>query len=270
LTENTKESEQTIKLAKHVIAVASGKGGVGKTTVAVNLALSLAESGQKVGILDADIYGPNIPLMLGIENESIQVQKDKLIPIEKYNMKIMSMGFIAANEKALIWRGPLAHKLINQFLEEVQWEDLDILIIDLPPGTGDVPLTITQKANLKAAVIVTTPQEASIADVRKMIDMFHSTNTKVIGIVENMKFIACPECSKNILLYPNKDKRSISEILGKKLLVEFPFDPQIGLKEANGTPFYFSSQSSDTVQRYGKLATEILDFLNLDEISVKG
>ena len=176
------KDERGIPIAKSVIAIASGKGGVGKSTVTVNLALSLAEKGIKVGLLDADVYGPNIPLMLGLEKAQASLKDTKMIPVEKYGLKVMSIGFITANEKALIWRGPLAHKLITQFLDDVEWGNLDVLLIDLPPGTGDVPLSIIQQANLTGAIIVTTPQEASIADVRKMIDMFNSTKTKIFGI----------------------------------------------------------------------------------------
>lgn len=247
--------------AKSIIAVASGKGGVGKSTVTVNLALALSGKGKKVGLLDADIYGPNVPLMLGIKNESIVVKNDKMVPIEKYNLKIISIAFITSNEKALIWRGPLAHKLIEQFLADVDWGDLDILLIDLPPGTGDVPLSIVQKANLTTGIIVTTPQEASIADVKKMIDMFQTTNVDIIGIVENMKYIICPDCSKKIELYPNNDKRSISEILGHNLLAEFPFDPQIGLKKDDGTPFYLSETNKPTIVEYNKLCKKIIETL---------
>lgn len=252
------EVKQQPPLADAVLAVASGKGGVGKSTVAVNLALALAEKGKKIGLLDADVYGPNVPLMLGLEKTQAMIKQTKLIPVQKYGLSVMSIGFITDSEKALIWRGPLAHKLITQFLDEVEWGDIDILLIDLPPGTGDVPLSIIQKANLTGAVIVTTPQEASIADVRKMIDMFNSTQTKILGIVENMKYIICHKCSEKMMLYPNRDQRSISEILGNQLLAEFPFETSIGLKGNNGTPFYLANNTSSTAEEYRKLAEKVL------------
>ena len=262
MAEKKQKSEQIIPInAKHILAVGSGKGGVGKTTVTVNLALSLAKKGKKVGLLDADIYGPNVPLMLGIENEFAQVKDGKIFPIEKFDLKLMSIAFLAPSEKALIWRGPLAHKLIEQFLRDVDWGSLDILLIDLPPGTGDVPLSIVQKADLYAGIIVTTPQEASIADVRKMIDMFQTTHVKVMGIVENMKYIICQNCSERTELYPNKDNRSISEILGYNLLGEFSFDPQIGLKQKDGTPFYLSEKNNMTVNAYNQLCENVLNDL---------
>jgi ATP-binding protein involved in chromosome partitioning len=225
--------------SKYIIAVASGKGGVGKSTVSTNLALAIAATGLKTGLLDADIYGPNVPLMLGVDNEkAMTTPEQKILPVEAWGLKLMSVGFIAHTDKALIWRGPLANRLIGQFLQDVLWEGLDVMVIDLPPGTGDVPLSIIQKCKLDGGVIVTTPQEASIADVKKMIDMFSSTKTPVSGVVENMKYLNCPDCSKKIELYPNKNNKSVAEQLGQELIAEFPFEPTIGLKE-KGKPYFF-------------------------------
>ena len=247
--------------AKNIIAIASGKGGVGKSTVSVNLALALAERKKKVGLLDADIYGPNIPLMLGLENEVADVKESKLIPVSKYKIKVMSVGFVAHPDKALIWRGPLANKVIEQFLSDVEWGELDILLIDLPPGTGDVPLSIIQKTELTGGIIVTTPQEASIADVKKMINMFQTTDTPILGIVENMKYLTCPDCSSKIELYPRNDKQSISKILGFNQLAEFPFEPRIGLKKEDGAPFYFADTDNDSYKENQQFADKILNLL---------
>jgi ATP-binding protein involved in chromosome partitioning len=246
--------------AKFIIAVASGKGGVGKSTVAVNLALSLADSGKQTGLLDADIYGPNIPLMLGLEKASARVLDSKLIPVEAYGLKVMSVGFITQQERALIWRGPLANRLIEQFLTDVQWGKLDILVIDLPPGTGDVPLSIIQKCALSGGIVVTTPQEASVADVKKMLDMFKTTKTKILGIVENMKYLVCPDCTKKVDLYPNGSSKSIPELLKERQLAEFPFVPQIGLKQG-GKPYFFSAEDSSLVQQYRELSKKVLKLL---------
>jgi ATP-binding protein involved in chromosome partitioning len=257
--EKGKESIQKIPInVGAVVAVASGKGGVGKSTVTVNLALSLAAAGKKVGLLDADIYGPNVPLMLGLEEAVAQVTEAKLIPVEKHRLKVMSVGFIAPPEKALIWRGPLANKLVEQFLRDVKWDSLDILLIDLPPGTGDVPLSIIQKAELSAGIVVTTPQEAAIADVRKMLNMFEATNTRVLGIVENMKYIVCPHCSKQVELYPGQTKKSMSKQLGYKVLAELPFEPQIGIKDKQGQPYYLTHKDTVTTKEYDKLAQKVL------------
>ncbi|MCP5105045.1 MAG: Mrp/NBP35 family ATP-binding protein, partial [bacterium] len=238
--------------AEAIIAVASGKGGVGKSTVTVNLALSMAKKGLKVGLMDADLYGPNVPLMLGMGTQTAQVKDNKLIPIETFGVKVMSVAFMTDPEKALIWRAPLANKLIEQFLQDVDWGELDILLIDLPPGTGDVPLSIVQRTQLSGGIIVSTPQEAAIADVHKMINMFQLSGTKILGLVENMKYVLCPDCSKKIDLYPNADGRGITKILGYKLLGEFPFEPRIGLKKEDGTPFYLYQEEKDnqTIDEY--------------------
>lgn len=246
--------------AKTIIAVGSGKGGVGKSTVTVNLALAMAKKGLKVGLLDADIYGPNVPLMLGMKNATIQIKNEKLVPMERLGLSVMSVAFITDPDKALIWRGPLANKLIEQFLGDVEWSELDVLLIDLPPGTGDVPLSIIQKAELAGGIIVTTPQEAAVADVQKMIDMFRMTGTKILGIVENMKYVVCPDCSKKINLYPNNDNRGLAKILGYNLLAEFPFEPGIGLKKDDGTPYYLSETGPDnpTVDQYNTLCDNVV------------
>lgn len=244
--------------AKKIIAVASGKGGVGKSTVAVNLALALVTAGKKVGILDADIYGPNVPLMLGIKNEMATAEGSKIIPIKKYGMEIMSVGFITEANKALIWRGALAHKLIEQFLSDVAWGDLDYLIIDLPPGTGDVPLSIIQKLELTGAVIVTTPQEAAIADVVKMINMFETTKNKIIGIVENMKYITCPDSNKRVELFPKGEDDDGFTGFKYDTIAEFPFIPGIGNKDKAGIPFYLRNREHNTSKEYDKLAEVII------------
>ena len=249
--------------AKTIIAVGSGKGGVGKSTVAVNLALAIAATGKKTGILDADIYGPNVPLMLGLDGERVLVEDQFLVPVEKHNLKVMSVAFLTSPDQALVWRGPLAHKLIEQFLFEVKWGPLDVLIIDMPPGTGDVPLTLVQKAKLDASIIVTTPQEASIADVRKMINMFENTKTPIAGIVENMKYMTCNHCSQRIEMFPNHNGQSVAGELGHPLLSEFPFDPSIGQKDIDGLPFYLSGKRTESVILYDNLAKKIVDFCGL-------
>ena len=181
--------QQRVKLngdIKHIIAVASGKGGVGKSTVAANLAAALMQNGKKVGLLDLDIYGPSLPIILGIHETPPITPDRKLIPLERYGMKIMSFGFISGNNAPVIWRGPMIAKMTEQFFSDVEWGELDYLILDLPPGTGDVQLTLTQQLNISGALIVTTPQNIALADVRKGADMFRKVNTPVLGVVENM------------------------------------------------------------------------------------
>lgn len=183
-----KEPEQISGLnnVKHIIAVASGKGGVGKSTVAANLALALKENGRTVGLLDLDIYGPSLPIILGINEQPKLIQEKKLIPISRYGIKVMSFGFISGNDTPVIWRGPLVARMTEQFFRDVEWGELDYLILDLPPGTGDVQLTLTQKLKIDGALMVTTPQDIALADVRKGADMFRKVQTPVLGVIENM------------------------------------------------------------------------------------
>lgn len=244
--------------AKKVVAVASGKGGVGKSTVTVNLALALASKGYKVGVMDADIYGPNVPLMLGVDNIKVRAEGEFMIPIEKFGIQIMSVGFITDKEKALIWRGALANKLIEQFFRNVKWDELDIMLIDLPPGTGDVPLSILQKVKLDGGIIVTTPQEASIADVLKMINMFKADKieTEIIGIVENMKYLICSHCNERTEMFPVSDPKNSTKGLGYKILAEFPFDNKVGLKKNNEIPYYIDKNDTLLIKEIDKLADE--------------
>ncbi len=181
----------------NLIAVGSGKGGVGKTTVSVNLAIALSKLGRKVGLLDADVYGPNVPLMMGT-NTTPSAIGERIQPLEKYGVKLMSMGFLNPGDKPLVWRGPMLHSVIQQFLRGVDWGELDYLIIDLPPGTGDVQLSLVQTAPLTGAVIVTTPSDVSLEDARKAVHMFEQVRVPLLGIVENMSYLQCPHCDERI------------------------------------------------------------------------
>jgi Mrp family chromosome partitioning ATPase len=187
----SREKESLIPSVKHVIAVSSGKGGVGKSTVAASLAVALAQSGATVGLMDADIYGPNIPIMMGVERPPEQ-QDGKLLPAESHGVKLISMGFFVPEETAVVWRGPMVHKALEQFFRDVLWGELDYLLIDLPPGTGDAQLTLSQLVPLSGAITVTTPQEVALYDVRKGMMMFQQVNVPLLGIIENMSFFLCP------------------------------------------------------------------------------
>ena len=180
------DSPSVLGNVKHIIAIASGKGGVGKSTVAANLACAMVRQGQKVGLLDLDIYGPSLPIVLDLHDQPKMTQNKKLIPLEKFGMKVMSFGFISGNDTPVIWRGPLVSRMTEQFFRDVEWGNLDVMILDLPPGTGDIQLTLTQKLRMAGAVIVTTPQDMALSDVRKGADMFRKVNTPVLGVVENM------------------------------------------------------------------------------------
>ncbi len=212
---------------RNTIAVASGKGGVGKSTVAVNLALALAKTGSKVGLLDADVYGPSLPLMMGIHEKPMATPDEKLVPIENYGLKLMSVGFMLDEETPLIWRGPLVMQLIRQFLTGVVWGELDYLVIDLPPGTGDVQLTLVQTIPVTGAVIVTTPQDIALIDARRAIKMFNEVKVPIIGIVENMSFFVCPHCNEKSEIFSKGGGEKTGERYNIPLLGKIPIDMAI-------------------------------------------
>src|SRR5271168_1733107 len=221
---------------KNLVAVASGKGGVGKTTVAVNLALALAKLGNKVGLLDADVYGPNVPIMLGTRQEPQATQDKRIIPVEVQGIKMISMGLLSPGDKPMIWRGPMLHSVITQFLRSVLWGELDYLIIDLPPGTGDVQLSLIQLVPVTGAVLVTTPSTVALADVRKAMEMFRQVNVDILGVVENMSFFSCPHCQGRIDIFGHGEGRRIAETYGVPLLGEIEIDPQIRIGGDTGKP----------------------------------
>lgn len=223
---------------KNTVAIASGKGGVGKSTVAVNIAVSLALDGAKVGLIDADVYGPNVPIMLGI-NEKPELTPDgkKIKPIEKYSVKMISIGLLLDDpDTALIWRGPIASGAIKQFITDVEWGELDYLIFDLPPGTGDIQLTIAQTIPLTGAVIVTTPQDVALADVRKAIKMFQKVNVQILGIIENMSFFVCPHCGKRDEIFDHGGGKKASEMFDIPFLGEIPINTRIRITGDSGKP----------------------------------
>jgi ATP-binding protein involved in chromosome partitioning len=221
---------------KSLIAVASGKGGVGKTTVAVNLAIALRRMGASVGLLDADVYGPNVPLMLGTEELPTALSERQILPVEAHGLKIISMGLLAPGDKPMIWRGPMLHSVMQQFLRSVVWGELDYLIVDLPPGTGDVQLSLIQTVALTGAVIVTTPSTVALADVRKAMEMFRQVNVEIIGVVENMSFLLCPHCGENVDVFGHGEGRRVADTYGVPLLGEIEIDPRIRVGGDTGQP----------------------------------
>jgi ATP-binding protein involved in chromosome partitioning len=221
---------------KTLVAVASGKGGVGKTTVAVNLAIALSRMGATVGLMDADVYGPNVPLMLGTHEEPRAISERQILPVEAYGLKMISMGLLAPADKPMIWRGPMLHSVVQQFLRSVQWGELDHLIVDLPPGTGDVQLSLIQNVPLTGAVLVTTPSTVALADVRKAIEMFRQVNVEVLGVVENMSYFACPHCQNRVDVFGHGEGRRIAEEYGVPLLGEIEIDPGIRAGGDTGKP----------------------------------
>lgn len=220
---------------KSTIAVASGKGGVGKTTVAVNLAIALAQSGAQVGLMDADIYGPNIPIMVGL-NQPPRAVGERIIPLQAYGIKLMSMGFLVPPDQAVIWRGPMLHNAIRQFLTEVEWGELDYLVIDLPPGTGDVQISLAQSVPLTGGVVVATPQPVALADVVKGITMFRRLDVPVLGVVENMSYFICPHCNQRTEIFAHGGAEQLAQELGVPFLGAIPLDVAIRVGGDNGQP----------------------------------
>ena len=221
---------------KNLVAVASGKGGVGKTTVAVNLSLALKRLGNTVGLLDADVYGPNVPIMLGTDEQPQALSEREILPVEAQGIKMISMGLLNPGDKPMIWRGPMLHSVMQQFLRSVQWGELDYLIIDLPPGTGDVQLSLIQLVPVTGAVLVTTPSTVALADVRKAMEMFRQVNVDILGVVENMSFFSCPHCQGRIDVFGHGEGRRIAETYGVPLLGEIEIDPQIRIGGDTGKP----------------------------------
>ncbi|MHC4830374.1 MAG: P-loop NTPase [Planctomycetota bacterium] len=239
---------------KNVVAVASGKGGVGKSTVTANLALALARTGAKVGLMDADVYGPSIPHMLGGMDRPEQV-KGTLQPIERHGIKFISMGLLTGRSTPVIWRGPMASKLIQQFLGQVEWGELDYLLIDLPPGTGDVQLTLTQSAPLTGAVVVTTPQEVAVTVTLRGLRMFEQVHVPILGIIENMSYFVCPSCDEKHEIFRTGTGKAAAEELGFNYLGGIPIDPALSLAGDLGTPL--TGATEDDLTPAGKAMIEI-------------
>ncbi|MFA5974592.1 MAG: Mrp/NBP35 family ATP-binding protein [Elusimicrobiota bacterium] len=241
---------------KNVIAVASGKGGVGKSTTAVNLAVALQRDGAKVGLLDADIYGPNIPMMMGIaESERPVVTADqRMTPLEGHGVKVISIGFLVDKDKALIWRGPMLNGVIRQFLMSVEWGDLDYLVVDLPPGTGDASLTLVQSVPLTGVVIVTTPQQVALSDVRRSIAMFNEVRVPILGIIENMSGLECPHCRHAIQLFEGHGGEALSREFDIPLVGQIPFDPAVGETGDHGVPVVIAKPESVQAKVFQKAA----------------
>jgi ATP-binding protein involved in chromosome partitioning len=220
---------------KNLIAIGSGKGGVGKTTVSVNLAIALSKLGHRVGLMDADVYGPNVPLMMGVRATPHAIG-ERIQPIEKHGVRVMSMGFLNPGDKPLVWRGPMLHSVIQQFLRGVDWGDLDYLIIDLPPGTGDVQLTLIQTAPLTGAVVVTTPSDVSLEDARKAVHMFQQVRVPILGLIENMSYLICPHCNERIDVFSTGGGKKTAEQMAIYFLGELALDPKVRVGGDSGQP----------------------------------
>jgi ATP-binding protein involved in chromosome partitioning len=252
----------TLKGPKNVVAVAAGKGGVGKSTVACNLALALAKTGAKVGLLDADVFGPSIPTMLGAPEEpptaraGATPQEQRIVPALHHGIRVISVGFFVDKNEAVVWRGPMVHKLLQQFLGDVDWGDLDYLVCDLPPGTGDVQLSLSQLIPIAGAVMVTTPQEVSIVDVVKGIAMFEKVEIPILGIVENMSYYKCPACGHHDEIFSHGGGKRLAQEVGTEFFGEIPIDTRIRFGGDAGVPIVVASPDSENAQRFVDIATK--------------
>jgi ATP-binding protein involved in chromosome partitioning len=242
-----------------IVAVSSTKGGVGKSTVSVNLACALARRGLRVGLLDADIYGPSVPTMLGLSGRPRVAEESKVYPLEKYGLRVMSMGFFLDDTSPVIWRGPLVTGLLRQFLKDVQWGELDVLVVDLPPGTGDAPLTLVQQVPLAGGVVVTTPQAVSVIDVERGIAMFQQVNAPVLGIVENMSGYVCPHCGTRDEVFGSGGGERLEREFGVPLLARIPIVQAVRASGDAGTPLVIEQPEHPVSKMYAALAQAVLD-----------
>ena len=263
------EQAKVLPGVRNVIAVASGKGGVGKSTVTANLALALAKTGAKVGLLDCDIYGPSMPIMFGVQGKQPQVTPEqKILPLDVQGIRLMSIGFLTGENTPIIWRGPMVHQILQQFLTRVEWGELDYLVLDLPPGTGDAQLTLTQSAALTGAVIITTPQEVSLIDARKGLQMFQKVNVPVLGLIENMSYFACPDCGKVVHIFRKGGGEKMSAELGVPLLGEIPIEPDIAETGDMGLPIVAAKPDSKIAKIYQIISSAVaaqLSIVNMKE-----
>jgi ATP-binding protein involved in chromosome partitioning len=247
-----------IQGVKYIVAVGSGKGGVGKTTVSVNVSIALAMLGNRVGLLDADVYGPNVPLMMGI-NRSPQARGERIQPLENFGVKLMSMGFLSPGDKPLVWRGPMLHSVIQQFLRGVDWGDLDYLVIDLPPGTGDVQLSLIQTAPVTGAIVVTTPSDVSLEDARKAVLMFNQVKVPVLGIVENMSWLKCPHCNQHIDVFSMGGGSKTATQMGVNFLGELPLDPVVRIGGDTGRPVAMRGEKDERAAAFFDVARRTVE-----------
>ena len=250
---------------RNAIAVASGKGGVGKSTTATNLAISLALDGAKVGLLDVDVYGPNIPIMMGV-NDKPKGYNNKIQPLEAHGVKLMSMGFLVEPGQAIIWRGPMIHNAIRQFLEDVDWGGLDYLIIDLPPGTGDATLSLTQSIGLTGAVVVTTPQQVALDDVVRGVSMFKQLNVPVFGIIENMSYFVAPDTGTRYDIFGHGGGQTMAQEVEVDFLGEVPLEPAVRVGGDEGTPIVISQPDSPAATAIREIARKVAAAVSLQNI----
>jgi ATP-binding protein involved in chromosome partitioning len=250
-------SPQPLPGVNAIIAVGSGKGGVGKTTIAVNLAIALSKMGHKVGLLDGDVYGPNVPLMLGTNEQPRAMSESHISPIEAHGLKVISVGFLNPGDKPLIWRGPMLHSIIRQFLGSVEWGLLDYLIVDLPPGTGDVALSLIQTVPLTGSVVVSTPSDVALQDARKAIEMFRQMKVDIVGVVENMSYFVCPHCKNEIDIFARGGAEKTAKQFDVPFLGSVELDPEIRRAGDSGTPAVLAGEASPHAKSLFEFARKV-------------
>lgn len=243
---------------KHILAISSAKGGVGKSTCALNIALGLSQKNLKVGLLDADIYGPSLPKMMDMVYEKPEAEDKKLIPLEKYGMKLMSMGFMANPDQAVMWRGPMVSSALQQMIFQTHWGDLDVLVIDMPPGTGDIHMTLVQRVPEVKAILVTTPQDIAVQDTRRGVAMFRKLNIGLVGLIENMSYFVCDNCDKKHYLFPEDGGAKEAEALGIPLLGSLPIVKELRESCDAGTPLMVRSPQSPVADIYRGIVNEVI------------
>ena len=251
------QGPQPLPGVAHVVAVGSGKGGVGKTTVAVNLAVALGKLGYSVGLIDADIYGPNVPMMMGMTRQPNIVAGDRIGPLLSHGVKFISVGLISPGDKPMVMRGPMLHQIIRQFLQQVDWGELDFLIVDLPPGTGDVVISLVQTVPLTGAVVVSTPSDVSLQDARKAIEMFHQVKVEVIGLVENMSHFTCPHCQQVIDIFSSGGAERMAQQFGLEFLGSLELDPAIRAGGDRGLPVTLAGPDSEIARPFFEMARKV-------------
>jgi ATP-binding protein involved in chromosome partitioning len=242
---------------RNIVAVGAGKGGVGKSTTAVNLAVALQRTGARVGLMDADVYGPNIPQMLGITQAPAVSEDKKLLPPEAWGLKVISMGMLVPTDQPVIWRGPMLHSAVQQFMREVEWGELDYLVVDLPPGTGDVALSLSQSVPVAGALVVTTPQGVSVSDVRKAVGMFRQLNIPLLGVVENMSYFVCGHCNERTEIFGHGGGRRMAEELGVPFLGEVPIDTRVREGGDDGKPIVALAPESPAARAFAEVAGRV-------------
>ena len=257
-SKNPFDEQSPIGGVKNIIAVASGKGGVGKSTFSVNLAITLAKQGKKVGLLDADLYGPSIPTMMGINKRPDLTSSNKIVPLEKFGIKLMSLGFLIPDDAPAIWRGPVVMQVITQFLKDVEWGEIDFLVVDLPPGTGDIQLTLVQTVPINFAIVVSTPQDISLIDAKKALAMFDKVNVPVFGLVENMSYFICPHCNKRSDIFKHGGAKAAAEKLGVNFLGEIPIVEEICELSDKGEPIMTKDIHPEVQSVFNKISDSLV------------